>query len=297
MLVGDRGLDDVEDDLVDQEAIGSDGAADDGLAQAEARLDRDDARVAVRGVQGHGDTRAIGSNHRLHDDSHEHVGSGDALGTPVGDGAGGEQAGPAPLHRVEHRGLPDDPEERVLLSGEARIGGVLRRGARSHGDGRSPPRAAYASAIASRTRSGSTTLLDEVTRAARRRSSTAPRSLVASSGSASTASSAAPPPSCSRAETYACVVTAKPSGTGNSAAMRRSQADRLAADEGDVVAAAVAQSLDELGLCCRPFDEHAHRSAERGVAPVLEGLTVDQAQAGKPLRELLEHDLHLEARE
>ena len=58
-LVGDLGLDDLEHHLVDAEAVGRDGAADDGLAEAEARLDRDDAAVAVRRVRASSRPRAM----------------------------------------------------------------------------------------------------------------------------------------------------------------------------------------------------------------------------------------------
>ena len=93
VLVRELGLDDVEHHLVDEEAIGRDGAADDGLAEPERGLDRDHAAVAVGGVERHRDAGRVGVDHPLHDDGHLRL--GDAALLAVGDRALGVQARPA----------------------------------------------------------------------------------------------------------------------------------------------------------------------------------------------------------
>ena len=132
VLVGEVGLDDLEHHLVDQEAVGGDGAADDGLAEPERGLDRDDAAVAVGGVERHRDAGRVGADHALDDDGHLRV--GDAAVVSVGDGAVGVQALPAALDRLQDRLLADHPQERVVLAREARVARVLGGGARAHRD-------------------------------------------------------------------------------------------------------------------------------------------------------------------
>ncbi len=132
VLVGEVRLDDLEHHLVDQEAVGGHGAADDGLAEPERGLDRDHAAVAVGGVERHRDAGRVGTDHPLHDDRHLRV--LDAAVGAVGDRAVGVQAGPAIVHRFQHRVLADDPQERVVLAGEARVARVLGGGARAHRD-------------------------------------------------------------------------------------------------------------------------------------------------------------------
>ena len=161
--------------------------------------------------------------------------------------------------------------------------------------GTSSPRAAYASAIGVADPLGKHDVLDEVARAPGS-DSTAPRSsplpAVASTAVERRASS-----ELLEGEAVGVRRHGEPVGDGELGGDEGAEADRLAADEGDVVVAAVAEGLDQIGLGVAPLDEHARRAAEGGVAPVLEGLALDQPQVGKPARELLEHGLHLETSE
>ena len=130
-LRGDRAPGDRAHDLVDQEVVRSDLAADHGLAEAPGRVDGDLRPVAVQRVQGERHPGGARPHHLLHADAHRYVGPAVASLKPVGDAAVGEQARPAAEH------VPDDlvaaahPQVGVVLAGEARVRLVLagRRGA------------------------------------------------------------------------------------------------------------------------------------------------------------------------
>ena len=128
---GARG-DHVEHDLVDEEVIGRDGAADDGLPHPGRGLDGDLRAVAVGRVQRHRHAGGAGGEHALDDDGHLAV--ADAAVGAVGERALGVQARPAARHVLEHRVGARDPQVRVVLAGARGVGAVLGRRAGAHGD-------------------------------------------------------------------------------------------------------------------------------------------------------------------
>ena len=112
-----------------------DQAGDQGLAEAEARLDRDDLPVERDRIGREEDAGRMREDHLLHDDGHLDLPVIEAVPHAVGHGPLGEQRGPAPADVLEDRGRPDDVQVRVLLAGEGGRRQVLGRRARSDGVG------------------------------------------------------------------------------------------------------------------------------------------------------------------
>ncbi len=82
----------------------------------------------------HAGAADVGAHHALHADREGHLGVIEVLGDPVADRPVGEERGEAVPAGIEQRRFAADVEEGLLLSGEARVRQVFRRGARAHRD-------------------------------------------------------------------------------------------------------------------------------------------------------------------
>ncbi len=122
--------------LEEPERVGIDLPAHHGLAEPVGGLDQDhpvEAAVGVEREHHAGDTE-VGAHHALHADGQPHGEMIEPVVDAIGDRPVGEQRGEAAPARADQGVGPAHPEERLLLSGEARLGQVLRRRAGPHGD-------------------------------------------------------------------------------------------------------------------------------------------------------------------
>ena len=108
---------------------------DQGLAEAEAGLHRDDLPVRRDRVGREQDAGCHREDHLLHDHGHVDLPVVEAVPQAVGHGPLGEQRGPAPADVLEDRRRPHDVQVRVLLARERRRRQVLRRRAGTDGVG------------------------------------------------------------------------------------------------------------------------------------------------------------------
>ena len=121
-------------DLADEVIVGGDLAADDGEAEAPARVDRDHARVAAHRVAGEEDAGDGGVDHELHGDPHRRVVLAEA--GAIADRGSAVETHPAVAHGVAHVLGAAHPEVGLLLAGEGRFLAVLAERARADGDRR-----------------------------------------------------------------------------------------------------------------------------------------------------------------
>ena len=109
---------------------------DQGLAEAEARLDRDDLPVRRDRVGREQDAGGHRRDHPLHDHGHVDLPVVEAVPQAIGHGPLGEEGGPAPADVPQDRRRPNDVQVSVVLARERGRRQVLRRGAGSDGVGR-----------------------------------------------------------------------------------------------------------------------------------------------------------------
>ena len=122
--------------LEQPERVGIDLTTDDGLAEAVAGLDEDDSVEAAVGVErehhaGDADVRA---HHVLDRDRQADGEVVESVIDTIGDRPVGEEGREAPPARAHERVGAVHAEERLLLTGEARLGQVLGRRAGAHRD-------------------------------------------------------------------------------------------------------------------------------------------------------------------
>src|SRR2546428_8661262 len=134
---------------VDDEVIGIHRARDELLPQPPHRVDDRAAATAGDRLSGEEDARALGADHPLHHDREPKSLPVDAVCLAIRDRALIPERRPAPADRVEQRLLAARAEDRVLLSGEARLGQILGGRGRA---GRDPWRAEGAVCLADRLR-------------------------------------------------------------------------------------------------------------------------------------------------
>jgi hypothetical protein len=127
---------------VHHQVIRLDLAAHQSLAQAECGVDHHFRALAGQGIGGKQHARGLALDHSLHHHRQRHAVLRDAVARPIGDGARGPQAAPAPHHRIEQRLVAHDVEKRVLLAGEAEVGEVFGGGGGADGDGQAVRRKA-----------------------------------------------------------------------------------------------------------------------------------------------------------
>jgi hypothetical protein len=111
------------------------GALDHVLAQAPGGIDQHDLVEAGLGVDGEHHARAgqVRAHHPLDADRQRDLQVIEALDLPIADRPVGEQRGVAATARLQQGVFAADVEEALLLSGEARVRQVLRRGAGADG--------------------------------------------------------------------------------------------------------------------------------------------------------------------
>jgi len=132
-LVSQAALDDLAGRGAHNEVVGVNDAGDDRLAEAGAGVDHGLAALSREWVGGKEDAGHCRIDHLLHSDSEAHASGVDPVRSAVADGALGPKRGPAAPYRVEQRLNSHHVEVRILLSGEARVGQVLRRSRGAHG--------------------------------------------------------------------------------------------------------------------------------------------------------------------
>ena len=131
----DRAPGDRAHDLVHQEVVRGDLAADHGLAEAPGRVDGDLRPVAVQRVEGERHPGRPRPDHLLHADAHRRAVLPVPPLQPVGDAPVGEQARPAAQHVRHDRVAAAHPQVGVVLAGEARVRLVLAGRRRPDRDG------------------------------------------------------------------------------------------------------------------------------------------------------------------
>ena len=116
--------------------VGVDSALDDILAEPPGGIDQHGLVEAGLGIdrEHHARGAEVGAHHPLNADREGDPHMVEALGLAIGDRPVGEEGGIAAPAGVEERLAAANVEVGFLLSGEARLGQVLRGGARAHRD-------------------------------------------------------------------------------------------------------------------------------------------------------------------
>ena len=135
VLGRDRAGVDLEDHLVHQEVVRRDLTRHDRLAESPRGLDGDLGPVTGGRIEREGHPGRLGIDHLLHSHRHRHHLVIVSHLVAVGHGPVGEERGPAPLDMFDDGVGAPDPQERVLLAGEAGVGQVLGGGTRPDRNG------------------------------------------------------------------------------------------------------------------------------------------------------------------